>query len=182
MEIVQKPPCGGMPYRKAHDVPEGLEVALERLLAEAAGLEGGHVILVAVQPLPARDHLEPAEDQVGAERVLWANRIGMRVEQPFLHRIADHEDEGAALLDSPPLADPALVRRRQVRLADDLPCPSARSINSCASAKSIHSVRKTRSNGITSFAHSPQGADSAAPSIRSARSARAPSETTSRAL
>src|SRR5205085_10654045 len=76
-------------------------------------LEGLDVGVVPVQPLPARDDLEAAEEEVEAVRVAWPRRLGMRVEGPLLHRKAGHEEELAVLL-----AEPALVRRREVDVGD----------------------------------------------------------------
>ena len=56
---------------------ECLQVALERLPAEATVGEGDEVVLVAVQSLTAGDELEAAKDQVEAVRVLGPSWLGV---------------------------------------------------------------------------------------------------------
>ena len=65
---------------RRHAVLERLQVALERRRAHAALAQRRQVVGVAVQPLPARDQLQPAEQQVEAARVPRPRRVGVRVE------------------------------------------------------------------------------------------------------
>src|SRR6478735_2976152 len=70
-----------------------------------------------MEPLSAGHQLRPAEEQVSRVRVFRARGIGMRIERPFAHWVARDEEEVAAMLGAHPLAQPALVLRREVRLA-----------------------------------------------------------------
>src|SRR5579875_1824972 len=80
-------------------------------------LEGRQVVFVAVQALTARDQFRTSKEQVegiGELRSLW---VWIGVKGAFAHGVADHEQEVAAKLLRGPLAQPALVLRRKVRLA-----------------------------------------------------------------
>ena len=104
------------PAVRRHPVAKRLQVAGERLRIEPTGSERRQVVLVAVQALAARRQLEPAEQQVEAVGVLRIDRIGVGVERSFDHRVAGHEYELGAVLAGGPVAQPALVRGREVRL------------------------------------------------------------------
>src|SRR5438094_276122 len=60
-----------------------------------------------------------AEGKVEGVRALGSGRIGMRVERPLRHREADDEEEVRSMLATNPVAEPALVRGREVGLAHD---------------------------------------------------------------
>ena len=99
-----KPPCGGMPWRKASRYP-----------AKGSGgkpgpRERGQVVRVPVQALAAGHQLGAAEEQVERVRVLGAGRIRVGVERPLAHRIAGDEQEVAAVGLLRPCAERPLVR------------------------------------------------------------------------
>ena len=97
---------------------EGLEVALVNL--RIGSCEGGEIVVVAVQALPAGDELETPEEQVEAVRRCRPGRVRVGVEGPLDHRVAGHEEEVRAVLAGRPLAEPSFVGGREVGLTDDL--------------------------------------------------------------
>jgi hypothetical protein len=74
-----------------------------------------------VESLSAGDELEAAKDQIEAIRVLRTSGLRVCVERALDHRVADDEEEVGAVLAQGPVAEPALVCRGEVGLADDLP-------------------------------------------------------------
>jgi len=101
-----------------HAVLERLKVGLERLQVSvpAAG-RAVQVVLVQVQPLPAGHQLGAAEEQVERVGVTRVGRVRMGVERPLAHRVAHNEQEIGTVLCLRPLAQPAFVLGRKVRLA-----------------------------------------------------------------
>src|SRR5688572_18938446 len=79
-----------------------LDVLPHRLDRLAPLGQRGDVVLVAVQTLPARDELEPAEEQVETVGVGGPGRVRVGVERALDHRVTRHEDEVAAVLAQAP--------------------------------------------------------------------------------
>ncbi len=101
---------------RRHPVPEGVEIALVRPQLLATRGQRPDVVVVPVQPLPAGDELEAAEDQVEGVRPLRLVRLRVRVERPLGEGVALDGEEVTAVLLECPGAECTLVRRRQVRL------------------------------------------------------------------
>src|SRR5689334_418623 len=70
-----------------------------------------------MQALPSCDQLSTPEDQVKGVRVLWPARLWIGIEWTFGHRIAGDVEEIAAEFLLRPLAQPALVLWREIRLS-----------------------------------------------------------------
>src|SRR5262245_31891687 len=99
-----------------HAVLEGGEVPLVEPGLLTAGRKRRHVVLVAVQSLPAGHQFEPAKKQVEGVGILRPCRIGMGIKRPLDHRIAGDGDELRAVLLHRPVGNPPLVRGCQVGL------------------------------------------------------------------
>src|SRR5438034_9763828 len=76
---------------RRHPVPEGVEIAGERRLVEAARRERRAVVLIAMEPLAARDDLQAAVEEVEAARSCRFRRVRVRVEGSLRHRAAVDE-------------------------------------------------------------------------------------------
>jgi hypothetical protein len=73
-----------------------------------------------VQALTAGYHFQPSEEEVEGVRAFGSGRIRKGIKRTLHQRVADDEQELGPVLPSCPVAEPALVARRQVRLADEV--------------------------------------------------------------
>src|SRR5690606_22532835 len=96
---------------RRHPMGEGGEIAGVRFGRLTAGRQSGQIVVVPVQPLPAGDQLQAAEEQVEAVRVLRSARLRMGVERALRHRVTGDEEEVAAVLIAGPLPQRSLVTR-----------------------------------------------------------------------
>ena len=131
---IAKPPCGGIPCSNTCRYP----AYGPRVLAPLG--QRGQVVGVPVQPLPAGDQLEAAEDQVEAVGVAGPGRVGVGVERPLGHRVAGDEQELRPVLAQRPVAEPPLVRRATRSGSPRGSHPACAAISSCASAKWISGI------------------------------------------
>src|SRR5579859_6312452 len=101
---------------RRHAILEGLQVIIKWLRWQFRLLQCRNIILVAMQTLPARDQFGAPENQVERVGVLRPLRVEVGIEWTLARRVARDVEEIAAKFLFRPLAQPAFVLRRQVRL------------------------------------------------------------------
>src|SRR5579884_2898502 len=82
--------------------------------------QSGNVILIAMETLAASNQFGATEQQVERVGILGALRIRIGVKGTFAHGIASNIEEVASKFAARPLAQPALVLWREVRLTTDI--------------------------------------------------------------
>src|SRR5262249_16376232 len=100
-----------------HAIAESLQKLGKGRFGHTARRQRRAVVLVAVQALTARYQLRPANNQIEGVRELRPLRDRIAVEWTLTDRIAGDIEKVATILSLRPLAQPALVLRREVWLA-----------------------------------------------------------------